>query len=635
MIEANSYITDKSLQELKASFQDVEEEYLKPFFSAEPHRTSPPSAQIIDERRALQDAIEERNTVTQCLSTACLCGNNCQRLFSVSEVVEARENFGLMSWSEQHSFIIGKLQTFMRVSEKSVSARSRKLRERKKFDYFINADRPVCRAMFLFYHGESIDRLKRRQKYLIETGTLPPDHGNKGMVPKHACKLKDKNIVKIFIGNFFAAHGLPDPGRDLRAEKGRLKIYLPTVMNYMSVHRIYKESMELIDADPVQYQTFRRIWLEYFSNIVFSKQKSDLCTTCEDNKKLINASIASGDEEYKLDCLKTAQEHLLAAKKERDFYRFSIKQSKDSYLQATQRGSFLDDTKSVMHYSWDFAQQIQFPYEDHQVGPIYFKSPRTAQLFGVCCEALPQQINYLIDEADFPAKNADTVISLLDHYFEHYGQKEKHALLTADNCVGQNKNNAILQYLLYRVMTGRHKSITLSFMLVGHTKFSPDGYFGLIKKKYRRSKVYTYDQLVDIINSSTTGKFNICQTFRDANQHKKVPFRKWSAWLRKYFKELPGITGYQHFRFTAATPGKVAVKQDVDAEEKTIQLLKDKDLHFSRDQDEPESFSAKGLTAKRQWYLYDAITPHIPNAADQHTTAPKPKVPRPKDKVLE
>jgi len=632
MIETNGDITDKSLQELEASFQELEEEYLKPFFLEKSSHRSPPPAQIIDERKILQNAVEERKTVTKCLSTACPCGANCERLFSASEVIEARENFRLMSWSEQHSFIIGKLQTFMRVAEQAVSARSSKLRERQKFDYFINADRPVCRTMFLFYHGESIDRLKRRQNYLLETGTLPPDHGNKGKTPKHACKLKDKNLAKIFIENFTATHGLPDPGRDLRAEKGRLKVYLPTVMNYRFVHRAYKESMELNNADSVQYQTFRRIWLEYFPNIVFSKPKSDLCITCEDNKKLINASISFGDEEYKLDCLKTAQEHLLAAKKERDFYRNSIKQSKESYLQAMKHGRFLDNIKEVMHYSWDFSQQIQFPYEDHQVGPIYFKSPRVAQLFGVCCEALPQQVNYLIDEGDFPAKGADTVISLLDHYFEHYGRKEKHALLTADNCVGQNKNNAILQYLLYRVMTGRHKSITLSFMLVGHTKFSPDGYFGLIKKKYRRSKVYTYHQLVDVINSSTNGKFNVCHTFGDANQDKNVQFRKWSVWLKKYFRELPGITGYQHFRFTATSTGKVVVKQYADTEEKTISLLKDKKLPFRGDIDSPEIFSAKGLTAKRQWYLYDAIRSHIPNAADKDATAPKPKVPRPKDK---
>lgn len=285
MDEENIDIVEKDLPELEASFQELEEEYLKPFLSEGSGRKTILADQIIDERKILQNAIGERKTVAEYLSTACPCGANCEKLFSVSEVIEARENFRLMSWSEQHSFIIGKLQAFMRVGAQAVSARSSKLRERQKFDYFINADRPVCRTMFLFYHGESIDRLKRRQNYLIETGTLPPDHGNKGKTPKHACKLKDKNLAKIFIENFTATHGLPDPGRDLRAEKGRLKVYLPTVMSYRIVHRAYKENMALNNADSVQYQTFRRIWLEYFPNIVFSKPKSDLCITCEDNKK--------------------------------------------------------------------------------------------------------------------------------------------------------------------------------------------------------------------------------------------------------------------------------------------------------------------------------------------------------------
>jgi hypothetical protein len=218
-----------------------------------------------------------------------------------------------------------------------------------------------------------------------------------------------------------------------------------------------------------------------------------MCITCEDNKKEINASAASGDEDRKLDSLMIARDHILAAKKERDYYRDTILQAKKHLHKIMPNGKFGKDNNSKMHYSWDFAQQIHFPYEDHQVGPIYFKSPRIAQLFGVCCEALPQQVNYLIDEADFNDKGADTVISLLDHYFDHYGLEEDHAFFTADNCIGQNKNNALLQYLMYRVLSGKHKSITLSFMLVGHTKFSPDGYFGLIKKKYRRSKVYTYD----------------------------------------------------------------------------------------------------------------------------------------------
>jgi hypothetical protein len=33
--------------------------------------------------------------------------------------------------------------------------------------------------------------------------------------------------------------------------------------------------------------------------------------------------------------------------------------------------------------------------------------------------------------------------------------------LHADNCCGQNKNNAMIQYLVWRTLTKRHSSITL------------------------------------------------------------------------------------------------------------------------------------------------------------------------------
>jgi hypothetical protein len=631
MIGKKTIITEKAIQDLEFSIQEYEDEYLKPFFSEQPADQASTDferkSQNID---AAFNKVAEREDVSLFLSIPCPCGQNCQQFFSVSEVLDAREDFRLMSWSEQHSFIVGKLQTFMRSSEHSVSARTSSRRERQRFDYFINADRPVCRTMFLFYHGESIDRLKRRRKYLNEIGTLPPNHGNTGRIPMHACKPMDKKKVKAFIENFTVVHGLPDPGRDLRAAKGRLKVYLPTIMNYKSVHRIYEKSMNPEGFDPVKYQTFRRLWIEYFPHIVFSRTKSDLCMTCEDNKKLINASVATGDEEYKLDCLMRAREHLIEAKKERDYYRASIQISKESY---DSDGTANLVQGSVMHYSWDFAQQLQFPYEDHQVGPIYFKSPRTAQLFGICCEAIPQQVNYLIDEADFPGKGADTVISLLDHFFDNYGLEEEHVLLTADNCVGQNKNNAVIQYLMYRVIAGKHKSITLSFMLVGHTKFSPDGYFGLIKKRYRRSKVYTYDHLVDVINLSTTGGFNTCQRYRDSQGREALQFRKWSTWLGKIFKKLPEITKYQHFRTDVNALGEIAVKESIDAKEETFALLTKKADRFdAKLRKGPPVYPSNDLSPQRQWYLYDMIRPHIPTEADKESTAPKPKMAKPKAK---
>ena len=79
-----------------------------------------------------------------------------------------------------------------------------------------------------------------------------------------------------------------------------------------------------------------------------------------------------------------------------------------------------------------------------QPGPVYFLTPRKCAIFGVCCEGIPRQINYLIDEAVDVGKGANTVVSLLHPFFENHGLGESHVHLHADNCVGQNKNNIVI-----------------------------------------------------------------------------------------------------------------------------------------------------------------------------------------------
>ncbi len=139
-------------------------------------------------------------------------------------------------------------------------------------------------------------------------------------------------------------------------------------------------------------------------------------------------------EEEKIIIHEQAINHLEAAKKERDYYRHCLKIAEKAYasLSVEQRITprSPNSAKISMHYSWDFAQQVYYPYEDQQVGPIYFKVPRKAQLFGVCCEGIPRQVNYLIDEADFLDKGSNTVISLLDHFFAVHGLGETHAYLS-------------------------------------------------------------------------------------------------------------------------------------------------------------------------------------------------------------
>jgi len=93
--------------------------------------------------------------------------------------------------------------------------------------------------------------------FSVELNT--PAHGNTGKKPKHACSRDAIEAVLSFISNFAAIQGLPDPGRDLKAGKGKLTIYLPTIMNFITIHRIYRKIMEGSDGRVVEYHAFR--WL--------------------------------------------------------------------------------------------------------------------------------------------------------------------------------------------------------------------------------------------------------------------------------------------------------------------------------------------------------------------------------------
>ena len=56
-----------------------------------------------------------------------------------------------------------------------------------------------------------------------------------------------------------------------------------------------------------------------------------------------------------------------------------------------------------------------------------------------CCEAIPRQVNFLVDESVLTGKGANSTISLVHYYFGKVGLGETDAYIHADNCSGQNK----------------------------------------------------------------------------------------------------------------------------------------------------------------------------------------------------
>ena len=129
--------------------------------------------------------------------------------------------------------------------------------------------------------------------------------------------------------------------------------------------------------------------------------------------------------------------------------------------------------------------------------------------------------------------------------FDHYSLGEKEVYLTADNCTGQSENNAMIQYLLLCTLTDQHTDITLSFLVVGHTTFSPDWRFGLFKRLYKRTKVGSLKGIAEVANKSA--ECNFAQLVSCGDGTITVPMFNWTSFFAPHLRKLPEFKKIHHF----------------------------------------------------------------------------------------
>ena len=82
---------------------------------------------------------------------------------------------------------------------------------------------------------------------------------------------------------------------------------------------------------------------------------------------------------------------------------------------------------------------------------------------------------------------------------------------------------------------GLNKKITMSFLIVGHTKFSPDWCFGLFKQAFRRAKVGCLDDIVKVLENSA--KVNYAQLVGTQDGQVIVPVYDWANYFDAPFKQ--------------------------------------------------------------------------------------------------
>lgn len=170
---------------------------------------------------------------------------------------------------------------------------------------------------------------------------------------------------------------------------------------------------------------------------------------------------------------------------------------------------------------------------------------------------------------------------------------------------------------------GRNKSVTISFLTAGHTKFSPDSCFGLVKRRFRRTIVGSIYDIVDVVEKSST--INKAQLIGTPQGEVLVPTYDWTGHLAPYFRRIKSLKTYHHFTLDSQCPGMVLLKETSDSP-----VTKERHLRDDNDipSELPPTVTPSGLSNEKQWYLYDKIREFCPEGS-RDLTCPVPTGPRP------
>ena len=123
---------------------------------------------------------------------------------------------------------------------------------------------------------------------------------------------------------------------------------------------------------------------------------------------------------------------------------------------------------------------------------------------------------------------------------------------------------------------GLSDSITLYFMVAGHTKFSPDRSFGLLKEELWKTAVNTLSDIAAVVTRSAS-----CNTAELVGREDGIPLIATYDWTSSFagkISNISGIKGYHHFSFSNTEKGKVNCRVSSDSSPNCVAILKESSM---------------------------------------------------------
>jgi hypothetical protein len=480
--------------------------------------------------------LEERRRQSPC------CAMGCTRDLAPGEVdallndVRNARALGFQGWWMWVRTIYFSHLPFVSVKGEKQKKRGKRVR----FFGFPSLQRHVCQVAFcalLGVHPITLFRRTRRPP----AGAFPFPHGRTGQVPGNALTAAQVSSVIEFMLKVANDEAVPNPrfvfGGD-EATVASVLLQLPTSYTYRSLFHRYRE--ELRGKEQAGETVARVGWSSFWklvkthpdlAHIKLTKRITGMCEVC----KGLRFQLQRAPDSTAGKRMGELYDHLHSATTLRRQYANRVKVAQEAQEAAGTTGCY-----TTVLLSFDYASQISLPVNSWETQGDWIKNTfgLSVNLFGITNDGLGRHHHYLYPEG-FSHGSAH-VISMLNKYFIHNPRvaRAKELVVYTDSCGGQNRNKFVVAYFMTRICAGLHDRIRWNFMAVGHTKFSPDRGFALVRNEEKKHTILTMADWLAVINN--IGDESSGQSFCTAEEVQAEDFRQWKS-LVYPFKDFPGI----------------------------------------------------------------------------------------------
>lgn len=231
----------------------------------------------------------------------------------------------------------------------------------------------------------------------------------------------------------------------------------------------------------VKYYFYKKIFLEEF-NLGFGQPRSDTCSQCDRLQNKIENSTDATERE-KLETEK----------------RVHVTKADNAYDLLTKKQTEAKNNDNIAVYTFDFQQNLPSPTL-HSNDMFYCRMLWTYNFALHDCKT-NDGIMHLWNET-IAKRGSSEVCSCLNLTLNARKNNEQHLILFSDGCGGQNRNKAVMHFLLSLIENETYRRIDHYFLIRGHTFLPNDRDFSCIELRKKVDRALIPKDWVNIIKDS-------------------------------------------------------------------------------------------------------------------------------------